>query len=198
LQHRRVLRVVPAPQGRRGRAPADPHHPQRRLRPAAARPMTLRPLAAGRRLLARTPLQVKLIVAVLALVTVALLLIGLASAAALQGYLVGRLDDQLQAVAHQPGRRPGEVRGEPGHRPGPPSPFLIQYRDPAGKLVYTDKAPLDEGQPPQVPDDRAWLADHAGEPVTVPAAGGGGRWRVLVQETTSGSTVVTASLDEVD
>ena len=160
--------------------------------------MTLRPLAAGRRLLARTPLQVKLIVAVLSLVTVALLLIGLASAAALQGYLVGRLDDQLQAVAHQPGRRPGEARGEPGHRPGPPSPFLIQYRDPAGKLVYTDKAPLDEGQPPQVPDDRAWLADHTGEPVTVPAAGGGGRWRVLVQETASGSTVVAASLDGID
>src|SRR4029450_8800625 len=145
---------------------------------------TLRPLAAGRRLLARTPLQVKLIVAVLALVTVALLLIGLASAAVLQGYLVGRLDDQLQAVAHQPGRRPGGVRGgrgqragaagaDPAHRPGPPSLFWIQSRAPAGKLVYTDKAPLDEGQPPQVPDDRAWLADHDGEPATGPAAGGG-------------------------
>jgi Transcriptional regulatory protein, C terminal/Response regulator receiver domain len=57
--------------GRRGRAPADPHHPRRRLRPAAARPMTPRPAAAGRQLLARTPLQVKLIVAVLALVAVA-------------------------------------------------------------------------------------------------------------------------------
>ena len=61
--------------------------------------MTLRPLAAGRRLLARTPLQVKLIAAVLVLVTVALALIGLASVAALDGYLVGRLDDQLQLVA---------------------------------------------------------------------------------------------------
>jgi len=49
-----------------------------------------------------------------------------------------------------------------------------------------------------VPDDRAWLADHTGEPVTVPAAGGGGRWRVLVQETASGSTVVAASLDGID
>ena len=61
--------------------------------------MTARPLAAGRRLLARTPLQVKLIVAVLALVTVALALIGLASVAALNGYLVGRLDTQLALVA---------------------------------------------------------------------------------------------------
>src|SRR5512132_3154330 len=196
LQHRRVLRVVPAPQGRRGRAPADPHHPQRRLRPAAARPMTLRPLAAGRRLLARTPLQVKLIAAVLALVTVALLLIGLASVAALDGYLVGRLDDQLQLVVGRPGPAPG--RGEPDDRPGPPSPFLIQYRDPAGKLLHTDSDLLDEGQPPAVPDDLDWLAAHDGEPVTVPAAGGGGSWRVLVQETGSGSKVVAASLDGID
>jgi two-component system, OmpR family, sensor kinase len=160
--------------------------------------MTVRPLAAGRRLLARTPLQVKLIAAVLALVTVALALIGLASVAALNGYLVGRLDDQLQAVARQPGRPPGEFRGGPQRRPGPPSPFLIQYRDPAGKVVDTDSAPLDEGQPPAVPDDRAWLAAHAGRPVTVPAAGGGGSWRVLVQETASGSKVVAASLEGID
>ncbi|HEY4790476.1 MAG TPA: two-component sensor histidine kinase, partial [Actinomycetes bacterium] len=61
--------------------------------------MTARPLAAGRRLLERTPLQVKLIVAVLALVTVALVLIGTASVAVLDRYLVGRLDDQLELVA---------------------------------------------------------------------------------------------------
>jgi hypothetical protein len=61
--------------------------------------MTVRPLAAGRRLAARTPLQVKLIVAVLALVAVALALIGVASVAALDGYLVGRLDSQLALVA---------------------------------------------------------------------------------------------------
>ena len=158
--------------------------------------MTPRPLAAGRQLLARTPLQVKLIVAVLALVTVGLALIGLASVAALDGYLVGRLDDQLQAVARQPGRPPGGFTGE--RRLGPPSPFLIQYRDPDGKVLETDSAPLDEGQPPAVPDDSAWLEAHAGQPVTVPAAGGGGSWRVLVQETASGSKVVAASLDGID
>jgi signal transduction histidine kinase len=161
--------------------------------------MRPRPLAAGRRLAARTPLQVKLIVATLLLVAVALALIGLASVAALDGYLVGRLDRQLEAVARQPTRPPGEDRGEPdGHRPGPPSPFLIQYRDPAGKVVGTDSAPLDEGRPPEVPDNSDWLAANAGEPVTVPVAGGDGRWRVLVQETASGSKVVAASLDGID
>jgi two-component system, OmpR family, sensor kinase len=159
--------------------------------------MTLRPLAAGRRLAARTPLQVKLIAAVLALVTVALLLIGLASVTALDGYLVGRLDDELQAVARQP-RPPDDFREGPGHRPGPPSPFLIQYYDRAGKSLGTVSVPLDEKQPPQVPNDPAWLADHAGQPVTVPAAAGGGSWRVLVQETSSGSKVVAASLAGIE
>jgi two-component system, OmpR family, sensor kinase len=159
--------------------------------------MTLRPLAAGRRLAARTPLQVKLIAAVLALVTVALLLIGLASVTALDGYLVGRLDDELQAVARQP-RPPDDFREGPGHRPGPPSPFLIQYYDRAGKSLGTVSVPLDERQPPQVPNDPAWLADHAGQPVTVPAAAGGGSWRVLVQETSSGSKVVAASLAGIE
>ena len=85
--------------------------------------MTLRPLAAGRRLLARTPLQVKLIAAVLVLVTVALLVIGLGSVAALDGYLVGRLDDQLQLVARgSAGAGPPGFDGRgPGLR-GPPSP----------------------------------------------------------------------------
>jgi signal transduction histidine kinase len=161
--------------------------------------MTPRPLAAGRRLLARTPLQLKLIVATLALVAVALALIGLASVAALNGYLVNRLDSQLEAVARQPTRPPGEFRREPdGRGSGPPSPFLIQYRDADGKVVGTVSAPLNEGQPPEVPDDSAWLAANAGEPVTVPAAGGDGRWRVLVHEAGPGTKVVAASLEGID
>ncbi|HEY4724421.1 MAG TPA: two-component sensor histidine kinase, partial [Actinomycetota bacterium] len=100
--------------------------------------MTLRPLAAGRRLLARTPLQVKLIAAVLVLVTVALALIGLASVAALDGYLVGRLDDQLALVADRyrredDGFRPGPGGG--GRGPGPPSPYLVQKRNANGGIT---------------------------------------------------------------
>jgi two-component system, OmpR family, sensor kinase len=141
--------------------------------------MTVRPLAAGRRLAARTPLQVKLIVAVLALVTVALALIGLASVAALDGYLVGRLDDQLQSVAQRSAGRPPQF-GQGGPK-GPPSPYLVQYRDADGTLDQEDKNPLEEGQQsPQVPDDPAWFEANAGEVTTVPASGGDGRWRVSV------------------
>ncbi|MFL6102529.1 MAG: sensor histidine kinase [Actinomycetes bacterium] len=165
--------------------------------------MTLRPLAAGRRLLARTPLQVKLIAAVLVLVTVALALIGLASVAALDGYLVGRLDDQLQLVARgSAGAGPPGFDGRgPGHR-GPPSPYLVQYRLADGRLDEQDENPLEQGRPPpRVPDDPAWFEVNAGETTTVPAAGGGGRWRVAVaprRDGSEGSVVVAASLDGID
>jgi two-component system, OmpR family, sensor kinase len=167
--------------------------------------MTPGPVAAGRRLLARTPLRVKLIAAVLLLVTVALALIGLASVAALDGYLVGRLDAQLQTVARisDDGPPTGLGRQGGGRPPGPPSPYLIQYRGASGKLGFENQNRLlGEGQqPPQVPDDAAWFSDHAGEAVTVPAAGGGGRWRVAVQplqDGSGGSVVVAASLDGID
>jgi two-component system, OmpR family, sensor kinase len=165
--------------------------------------MTLRPLAAGRRLLARTPLQVKLIAAVLVLVTVALALIGLASVAALDGYLVGRLDDQLQLVARgSAGAGPPGFDGRgPGHR-GPPSPYLVQYRLADGRLDEQDENPLEQGRPPpRVPDDPAWFEANTGETTTVPAAGGGGRWRVAVaprRDGSEGSVVVAASLDGID
>jgi two-component system OmpR family sensor kinase len=166
--------------------------------------MTARPLAAGRRLAARTPLQVKLIVAVLALVTVALALIGLASVAALDGYLVGRLDSQLEVVARGAAREgpPPAFSGPGPPRKGPPSPFLVQYRGADGRLEDKDENPLEEGQPsPRVPDDAAWFEDRSGEVVTVPASGGDGRWRVAVEpmrDGSGGTVLVAASLDGID
>jgi two-component system OmpR family sensor kinase len=164
--------------------------------------MTARPLAAGRRLLERTPLQVKLILAVLALVTVALLVIGLGSVAALDGYLVGRLDTQLHSVALRSANQPRPPFEDRDHH-GPPSPYLVQYRTAAGRLDGPEENNLlEEGQqPPRVPDDAGWFKDNAGEVVTVPATGGHGRWRVAVQplpDGSGGSVVVAASLDPVD
>ena len=162
--------------------------------------MTVRPLAAGRRLAARTPIQQTLIVAVLALVAVALALIGVASVAALDGYLVGRLDTQLRSVAQRSAdepRHPG-----PGPRGGPPSPYLVQYRLADGQLDWDDKNPLEDGQQsPRVPDQAAWFEANSGKVLTVPATGGDGRWRVAVQprrDGSGGSVVVAASLDGID
>jgi two-component system OmpR family sensor kinase len=167
--------------------------------------MSLRPLAAGRSLAARTSLQVKLIVVVLALVTVALLLIGLASGAALHSYLVGRLDDQLEQVAdrfaHEEERPGPEPDGE--HGPGPPSPYLVQRRNSAGKITRNIPADgLDEGEhPPRLPDAAEWFQAQAGRAATVPATAGGGRWRVVVQPSAhdqGGTVLVAASLDGID
>jgi two-component system, OmpR family, sensor kinase len=164
--------------------------------------MTTRPLAAGRGLLARTPLQVKLIVATLALVTVALAVIGLFSVAALDGYLVGRLDDQLALVAGRYTHEDDEFGpGGGGRRPGPPSPYLVQKRDANGGItgnLPNDSLDSDES-PPRLPSDAAWFSEHAGKAATVPATSGEGRWRVVVQPTGDGDTVVVAaSLDSID
>jgi two-component system OmpR family sensor kinase len=163
--------------------------------------MTPRPLAAGRRLLARTPLQVKLIVAVLALVAVALSLIGLASVTAVNGLLVGRLDDELQQEARRSAGRPPPSLQGPGPHQGPRSPYLVQYRDAEGGLDRElSNELLQEGQePPRVPDDAAWFEANAGKTATVPAASGDGRWRLAVQpRRDGGSVVVAASLDGID
>ena len=165
--------------------------------------MTMRPLAAGRRLAARTPLQVKLIVAVLALVAVALTLIGLAGVAAMDGLLVGRLDRELHQEARRSAGRPPPSFDGPGPGGGPRSPYLVQYRGKDGQLgKELENELLQEGQqPPRVPDDAAWLEANAGEAVTVPATGGDGRWRVAVQplrDGSGGSVVVAASLDGID
>ena len=173
--------------------------------------LAARPLGAGRRLLARTPLRVELVVALLALVAVALTLISLGSVAVLRGSLVGRLDDQLKDEAGRavhsayehgelgPQQAPGDDRAESEFRP--PSRFLEQELDAAGRTVYPwYPDTLQNGQSvPRLPAV-ATLRAGAGTPFTAPATGGRGRWRVLVQPTIRGSdlVVVASSLDEVD
>jgi two-component system OmpR family sensor kinase len=162
-------------------------------------------MARVRLLLERTPLRVKLIVAVLALVAVALALISLASVTALRGYLVGRLDDQLERVA--PGfvqeRLPGPgPEGPGGHEHRPPSPYLVQLRNADGTVDQEPGADaLEAGLGrPALPADGAWFQAHQGTFLTVPGEGGG-HWRVLVeprQGSSGGSVVVAASLAGID
>jgi len=160
-----------------------------------------RPWRAGARLLARTPLRLKLTAAVLLLVTVTLALISVASVTVLRGYLVGRLDDQLEAVARRFDRPPA-TQGRGGHPPGPPSPYRIEFRGATGQ--FTGEIPadlLEEDQPPPRLPDAAWFGAHADERVTVPATEGGGHWRIVVQplvDGSGGSVVVAASLDGID
>jgi two-component system, OmpR family, sensor kinase len=168
-----------------------------------------RPRQAWRRLLARTPLRVQLIAAVLLLVTVSLALISVASIAVLRGSLVSRLDEQLGGVAEgaQHAAREGRGKGPPPDQPGearirPPSLYLVEVRDAAGQVVQPwDTTNLQAGQsPPRLPA-AATLQARAGTPFTAPASSGGGQWRVLVEPVSGGggrTVVVAASLDEVN
>ena len=176
----------------------------RGVRPGMVAGPAARPWRAAARLLERTPLRVKLIVALLALVTVATSLISVASVAVLRGYLVGRLDDQLGLVAVRLADRPllltPPLEDRTLRRLQPPSPFLVQFLDPSGGVQGGFDVPLGEArQPPRLPADAAGLAALAGRPITADAVKGPGRWRVLIANREGGGfVVVAASLDETD
>jgi two-component system, OmpR family, sensor kinase len=168
--------------------------------------LVVRPWRAWRRLLARTPLRVRLIVAVLVLVTVSLALISVASIAVLRGSLVGRLDDQLGGVATGTlrGLAGGRALGPPPSegRIRPPSLYFVAVLDPSGNaLEAVDPTVLQDGQsPPRLPA-AATLQARIGTPFTMPATSGGGQWRLLVERFPDGSgvmVVVAASLEDVN
>ncbi|MGW4641060.1 ATP-binding protein [Sphaerisporangium sp. NPDC004334] len=143
-------------------------------------------------LFARTPLRIKLIATMLALVAIALAGIGAGSVSVLRGYLVDRVDQQLatfvQDVAHRLQRGPGL-----GSRVPPDG--LIQLRDGEGRVVATLAGLEAEHRPgPVLPD----LAASAWRPQTVPAESGGGEWRLRAASVAGvGSVVVAIDMSSV-
>ena len=140
----------------------------------------------------------------LALVAVALALIGVASVAALDGYLVGRA--RRPAPAGGPAARPTSAR-----RPGP-GPRRWAAQPPTWSSTGLADGQLDgaeykdlleeSDQSPRVPDEAAWLDANSGQgadrapPPGATAAGGSpcSHWR----DGSGGSVVVAASLDGID
>jgi two-component system, OmpR family, sensor kinase len=163
----------------------------------------------------RTPLRVKLITAVLALVAVALAVISVAGISVLKNYLLDQSDATLQ---NSSGQAVGAVRhylGGGGTIPGDgyviwlPSGGQPQtVMEPFQGFNFTAGIPSSE-QPlpaPQIPDNAAWLAANNNREVTVPAQSGGYRWRVLVVAAsaqnsngsfTSGSIIVAVNVTSV-
>ena len=175
--------------------------------PPAARPLRGSPwVRAGswvRRLPARTPLRVKLVAALLSLVTVALAAAGFAATTALRGYLVQRVDGQLQDVVRSfaSGRPGGGFDRDGDHGPRLPSDFYVEYADTSGTPVLVSSNPLATSAPtPALPRlTLTQTVSRNGHPFTVPARTGGGNWRVVAAPLVdrSGSVLVAQSLSDV-
>jgi two-component system, OmpR family, sensor kinase len=147
----------------------------RAVRPATGWPA--RTWQSARVFVARMPLQVKLISAVLALVAVALTVVSLASVSAMRGYLLNQADRQLFGFALV-------ARHNPCADQVAPSLYWDELLDTNGQPVSIQcRNPALPGVPspagPAVPTNAAWLTDHDDQPVTVPSASGSGKWRVV-------------------
>jgi two-component system OmpR family sensor kinase len=150
-------------------------------------------------LLRGTPLRVKLVAAVLALVTVALVVISVVSAVALRSYLTSRVDQQLveTVLRTEAGGLPVEGRFSV---PSLPSDFLLVWLLPEPpSIIGYDTRRYSRDDLPRLPTNPADALDFAGEPYTADALGSDSRWRLLVIPYRNGtSLIVGQNLSEVD
>ena len=168
---------------------------------------------AARRLPGRTPLRVKLISALLTLLTVALAVISIAGISVLKSYQIGQADDSLQYDA---GQSPRTVQN---YLLGAVLPTVetggiaLAWLPSGGRLhwiispgvAFGPQSPERALPVPAVPTAPGWLAANAGKPVTVAAKSGDHRWRVVaiphLFATANGSVisgVVVVGLDVTD
>ena len=180
-------------------------------------PAAIRPPGHLRQLLGRTPLRVKLISAVLAMVAVALVIISVAGISALQGYLLGQADDQLQSVTEASGPQHWVGQYLVGGTQFTSPNYAVDWVPADGRVQQVVLPTLQQvnAQPgfrvppaphvlpgPRVPVSPSWLAANLNRFITVSATSGGGRWRIyLLQhtyETLSGSTVSGTVIVGVD
>jgi two-component system, OmpR family, sensor kinase len=142
----------------------------------------------------RTPLRVKMVTAVLALVAIALAVISIAGISLLKNYLLDQADRTLQSYAHQAEGYVGDyVSGGGVQNPyssqgyviwipsnGHPVAVLEQVQGFHPGMGFSGSRQLQVLPAPQIPDNTAWLTANNNHEVTVPSQSGGLRWRVLV------------------
>lgn len=143
-------------------------------------------------------LRVKLLLAVLAMVTLALVGIGVASTVALRHYLMSRVDRQVSDTATMTAQRTfasGQLDQGPSRGPALGNAFYVRYR-PAGGSSEELQETRSGQSGPVLP-----AAGHTrvGRLFTVDAAGKGSRWRAMTVRAATGAEVTVAvSLNEVD
>ncbi|GGO20967.1 two-component sensor histidine kinase [Microbispora rosea subsp. aerata] len=132
----------------------------------------------------RTPLRIRLSAAMLALVAVALAVIGVGSVSVLRDYLVSRVDMQVGMLAREAGIRLD--RGPLAFaRLRVPPEGRVEIRDPGGRTLLAQAGMGVEDRPGPG-------AVTSVVPVTVPAVSGDGLWRARVVPVQGFGTVVVA------
>jgi two-component system OmpR family sensor kinase len=151
----------------------------------------------------RAPLWARLVAGMLLLVTVALAVTSVVGIRLLRGYLLDRVDRQLELAAS------GPLRGGLGPRPprpvdAPPQRFFGLFYavnfDAAGRVVEEISVPTGDDRPDLSGLTEAEAVRRAGRPFTVDSTGGSDdHWRVVAVPLDDGRTRVAAvSLAEAD
>ncbi|HEY0718438.1 MAG TPA: HAMP domain-containing sensor histidine kinase [Streptosporangiaceae bacterium] len=142
----------------------------------------------------RTPLRVKLITALLALVALALAVISFTNTAVFQRYLQSQADSQLRSLMiNTQNRLPGAGGGN-GYQDHyiPTTGFVVEMLDPSGnRLSQFGGIGSTTGSLPRVPTSTAWLSAHQNRPVTVPAQSGNDGWRILFVQIPNAPITIT-------
>ena len=125
----------------------------------------------------RTPLRIKMITAVLALVIIALGVISFASQAVFREYLTNQAAARLEIYSHHVNdmiAESGQLDGSRFIGDGLELAWVLQSN---GQQFSGWHNPV---APPQVPTSQAWVAGNKGNPVTV-SGQPGVRWLVIVE-----------------
>jgi signal transduction histidine kinase len=126
----------------------------------------------------RTPLRVKLITAVLALVAIALVVISVAGISILRSYLLDQADAQLERLHDVATSEHHRFGGGGFGGPFAPEKYVLQAVVGNGQVVAMNNTPQFGQNGPEVPNSPAWLNANAGKPVTVSALSGNDSWRI--------------------
>ena len=164
------------------------------------------PLEAMTRLAQRTPLRIKLITALLALVALALAVISFTSVAVFSGYLQSQVDANL---SHYVARAISKPMNDGAANFAADGGIAFELLDAQGNVVITDFDQLTGigVPPPQVPATVSWLNAHEQRTVTVPAVSGSENWRVIAWpyplsltngSTETGTLVIGQDLGSID
>jgi two-component system OmpR family sensor kinase len=142
-------------------------------------------LNAMTRLSQRTPLRVKLITALLALVALALAVISFTSIAVFRGYQLNQTDRQLQNLQAKVNNVLNTVGPNSRELAYEPNGYVVEALNSSGQIL-SDFGNVQHlsSPPPRIHPNASWLKANNARPATVAATSGGGSWRVIVQAVT--------------